>query len=234
MQPPAAWGNIRHHRNQPQKCHTVTRHFTDLGSASNWLTRKSFAVHKNQAQKCQYDVNKTQLLKQDVSPCLNFDKSRDTTSLMALWCEVHILTWIAPDWGTLLFACYCYCYCCWCRRGYWYLPSCLFWGCVYIHIPTKLIRGIFPLRVTSYLVCVVIMLVYSVESKQMRKPKNESWPPDRTSSINNHMTNTCIELNVIFHSNVSLTKVNVLLRESTLPLLKVCVPWRGVKQRWLQ
>lgn len=38
------------------------------------------------------------------------------------------------------------------------------------------------------------------------------------------MTSTGIELNVIFHSNVSLTKVNFLLRESTLPLLKICLP----------
>ena len=38
------------------------------------------------------------------------------------------------------------------------------------------------------------------------------------------MASTDIELNVIFHSNVSPTKVNVLLRESTLQVLKVCLP----------
>lgn len=62
-----------------QKCHTVTRHFTDLGTASNWLTRNSLAVHKNHAQKCMMLMK---LLKQDVSPCLNFDKFRDTALLM--------------------------------------------------------------------------------------------------------------------------------------------------------
>ena len=62
-----------------QKCHTVTRHFTDLGTASNRLTRNSLAVHKNHAQKCMMLIK---LLKQDVSPCLNFDKFRDTALLI--------------------------------------------------------------------------------------------------------------------------------------------------------
>ena len=79
-----------------------------------------------------------------------------TVNPLASGMKVLNLTWIAPDWNIPLATCF---------YRHWNLRTCrrLFWGCVYVHVATKLLWWVFPLWVACHLACVVVTFVRPVK-----------------------------------------------------------------------